>query len=100
MTSEEKNALWNTLSDDAKNVLEWIQDERTGKYNELNLSIGKEFFVDGMDKGIPMTSELLKEIITFAMKSGDLTCDVKTYQVFIKENDSHEEEINTDDLEK
>ena len=77
---------WKNLSDDAKGILEWVEDPYTNKQETIEIKIGDIFhretpklcgdFTEPLgDVNILVTKELYQEILKYVTESEDIMCN-------------------------
>lgn len=72
MINEEKNQLWDSLSRDARNVLDTLYMPYDDEYDISKVCIGEEFKTKEMEQGIVITKDLFNEIVNYVKKDKDL----------------------------
>lgn len=77
---------WNNLSDEAKSIIEWIENPFTGEKEIVEIKIGKVFQrkcpkcmnnSKQPDVNILITEELYQEVLEFVIYSGELPQTIK-----------------------
>jgi hypothetical protein len=63
--------IWKELSNDAKSVIEWVQNPYNDKYEKVEIEIGKHFSRFG-GVNILITEKLFKEICDYCMSDSEL----------------------------
>nr|WP_024835461.1 hypothetical protein [Clostridium sp. 12(A)] len=70
---------WKDLSNEAKSIIEWVEDPRSNKRRTVEVELNKEFVFpmsfDGMPKSIMVTKDLYKEVLKFATEDKNLFCE-------------------------
>lgn len=76
---------WNDLSNDAKSIIEWVENPFTNKRETIEIKIGEVFHrkcpMYCMDKGkqsdvnILVTKELYQEILRFVTEDNEIQCE-------------------------
>jgi hypothetical protein len=62
---------WNDISNEAKSVIEWVQNPYTDKYEKVEIEVGKLFIRSG-GVNILITTTLFKEIVKYCMSDNEL----------------------------
>lgn len=63
---------WKELSNEAKNVIEWVENPYTGKKENIEIQVGKNFQRLNGKVDIPMTKKLFSEIIKYVAGDNNL----------------------------
>lgn len=83
---------WNELSNEAKGIIEWIEDPYTGIRRTLEIKVGDYFEPEtkyGMKPTkIMVTSEIYQEILKFVNEDNELQCEQFTDGLIFKIKDS------------
>lgn len=70
---------WSELSNEAKSVIEWVEDPRTGDKPTIEIKINKEFVFpytfDDMPKSVMITKDLYDEVLRFVTEDDNLKCE-------------------------
>lgn len=94
--------LWTDLSNDAKSVIEWIEDPFTNRRTTVEIKIGERFqrncpmyCADYDDENnnnvdILITKELYQEILRFVIEDKELQCEQFTDSLIFKIRDDSE----------
>lgn len=74
---KKENSDWIALSQDAKNVIEWVENPFTHERQTLCIKVGSNFHMDGHGTGdvdIKITKPLFAEIYNFVCITEELDC--------------------------
>lgn len=93
--------LWTELSNEAKSVIEWIEDPFTNKRTTIEIKIGERFLRkcpimcgdfsgEEQDVDILITRELYQEILQFVTEDKELECIQFTDSLIFKIRDDSE----------
>lgn len=90
--------LWTDLSNDAKSVIEWVEDPFTNKRTTIEIKIGERFQrkcpiycgdYSGKEQNVDIliTKELYQEILRFVTEDKELQCEQFTDSLIFKIRD-------------
>lgn len=90
--------LWTDLSNDAKSVIEWVEDPFTNKRTTIEIKIGErfqrkcpmycgDFSGEEQNVDILITKELYQEILRFVTEDKELECIQFTDSLIFKIRD-------------
>ena len=76
---------WNDLSNDAKSIIEWIENPFTNKKETIEIKIGEVFYRKcpmycgdngkQTDVNILVTKELYQEVLRFVIEDDEIQCE-------------------------
>lgn len=61
---------WKQLSNEAKNVIEWLESPFTGRYNKIEIEVGKPF--TATQTNVLITQKLFNEITEYVMQDENI----------------------------
>lgn len=72
-----RDAIWNTLSDEGKNILEWLYDISTGQAQKLDIVRGSDSFTCGRGRSInaSISDAVFAEILEYAKRDENIVID-------------------------
>lgn len=90
--------VWTDLSNDAKSVIEWVEDPFTDRRTTIEIKVGERFqrkcpmycgdySGEGQNVDILITKELYQEILQFVTEDKELECIQFTDSLFFKIRD-------------
>lgn len=93
--------LWADLSNEAKSVIEWVEDPFTNRRTKIEIKIGERFqrkcpmycgdySDEGQNVDILITKELYQEILRFVTEDKELQCEQFADSLIFKIGDSSE----------
>lgn len=93
--------LWTDLSNDAKSVIEWVEDPFTNRRTTIEIKIGEKFQrkcpmycgdYSGKEQNVDIliTEELYREILRFVTEDKELECIQFTDDLIFKIRDDSE----------
>ena len=76
---------WNDLSNDAKSIIEWVENPFTNKKETIKIKIGEVFYRKcpmycgdngkQTDVNILVTKELYQEVLKFVIEDDEIQCE-------------------------
>lgn len=66
---------WKNLSNEAKSVIEWIENPFTGERETIEIKIGEVFQRKFPSVNILVTKELYQEILRFVTEDDNIQCE-------------------------
>ena len=76
---------WNDLSNDAKSIIEWVENPFTNKRETIEIKIGEVFYRKcpmycgdngkQTDVNILVTKELYQEVLKFVIEDDEIQCE-------------------------
>lgn len=93
--------LWTELSNEAKSIIEWIEDPFTDKRATIDIKIGERFQrkcpiycgdFSGKEQNVDIliTKEIYQEILQFVTEDKELQCELFTDNLIFKIRDDSE----------
>lgn len=93
--------LWKELTDEAKSVIEWVEDPFTNKRTTIDIKIGERFQrkcpmycgdFSGKEQNVDIliTKEIYQEILQFVTEDKELQCEQFTDSLIFRIKDNNE----------
>lgn len=69
---------WNQLSNEAKNVIEWLESPFTGRHNTIEIEVGKPFIAT--QTNVMITQKLFNEITKYVMQDENIKVNPSEFE--------------------
>lgn len=77
---------WNDLSDEAKGIIEWVENPLTHKRETISIKIG-QCFNPHREVNIMVTKEIYQEVLRFVTEDEEIMCNQYTDGLIFKLKD-------------
>lgn len=69
---------WKQLSNEAKNVIEWLESPFTGRYNKIEIEVGKSFVAT--QTNVLITQKLFNEITKYVTQDENIKVNPSEFE--------------------
>lgn len=86
--------MWKDLSNDAKNVIEWLENPFTGKLNRLMIVVGETFIAT--QTNILITQNLFDEIVEYVKSDENISYEIEDKTLFFEFTNGYKTKNNNE----